>query len=724
MRKFIPRTLAILTAFLMTLSVVACQDRNSNSNTENNTLADGSVDTDNPEHKNNPIDGSMNTDSPVNDSVSVDNMDFVTLKNKDTQTNYNESECSVITLNGNSAKCSDSNVTIKGGRVTITAEGNYIVRGTLNDGQIIINAPKTEDVRLILDNVNIHCSDNAPIYVISADKTIITLATSSVNSISDGASYNYTDADKEEPNAAIFSKDDLSINGSGTLIVDANYNNGIGCKDDLKIVGAAITVTAVNNAIKGKDSVTVAGGNITAICGSNGIQASNDTDEGKGYIHITDGTFDITSEGDGIQAVGVILIEDGNFSILSGDGHGNGQVHSNAMGRWDFSFNEDGSDNGTSIKGIKSNSDICINGGTYNLDCADDTIHSNSNIYVNGGLLTLASGDDGIHADSTITVNKGSINITTSYEGIEAATITINDGDIEVTASDDGLNATNGSGGMMGGGGFGGGFDGDDIHGGGGMGGFGGGMHDGGGMGGFGDGFGIFGDNGMNGDSDVNHGNGVDHNSSIDMIAALSSDSANAAEVSIVINGGTLYVNASGDGIDSNNTITMNGGVVVVDGPTSNGDGALDYERAFYMNGGYLIATGSSGMACNISSDSTQCGAIVTVGGASAGETISVADSSGNVIMSYTPSKNWNALNISSPDIKTGETYYVYAGGSLSGATQNGHCFLGGTVTDSRQLASYEQTSIVYGNTGGFGGGGMGSGGGKGNGNKNKYNPQ
>lgn len=586
----------------------------------------------------------------------VDLSDFVTLKNKDLNTDFTESECSVITLNHTTAECSGSGVTTDGSRITVTAPGDYLVRGTLDDGQIIVNAQNTDDVRLIFDDVSITCSDNAPLYIVNADKVVLTLAAGSDNYVCDGSSYNNADG-TEEANAAIFSKDDLTINGSGSLTVDATFNNGIGCKDDLKLVGAAIHVNAVNDGIKGKDSVTVAGGSISVVCGGDGIQASNDTDEGKGYLHIIDGDFDIASQGDGLQAARNIYIENGTFSLLSGGGSANGSVRPNGMGRWDFSFNEDGSANDASIKGIKSDSEIRIDSGTFSLNCADDALHSNGGISLNGGSFALASGDDAIHADGSLTIADGEIKISASYEGIEAAQITVNGGEIELAASDDGLNASDGASLSM-----------DGMHGG--IGGF-------GGRGGFG----------------------------------------GSSACSITINGGTIYINASGDGIDSNGSVTMNGGTVVVDGPTDNGNAALDCD-AFYMNGGYLAAAGSSGMACNIASDSSQCGALIAVNGQTAQETVTVADSDGRIILSFTPAKSWNALNISTPDMKLDETYRIYSGGTVSGSSAVGSgCFIGGVILGGAELANFTQSATAYssgnmgGIHGGFGGGNGGFGG-------------
>lgn len=537
--------------------------------------------------------------------VSTDSSAFPSLDAKDTDTDFSESDACVITLNRNSAEFSGKGASADGSKITVSSAGSYIIKGTLDDGQLIVDV-KSGDVRLILDDARISCSYSCPIYVANADKVIITLAGENGSFLEDGSSYDSAYALNQEANAVIYSKDDLTINGNGALKISASFNNGITCNDDLIIAGGKINISAADNGIKSKEA-----------------------------LRIADGSLDITSDGDGIQAGGDLLIENGAVSVVSGGGSENGRLHSDGMGGWDFSFGQDGSENTASIKGIKSDSNIRIDGGSISLDCADDALHANGNIYINGGSFDISSGDDAIHADSSVTVSDGKINIENSYEGIEAAAITISGGQTALFASDDGLNAS---------------------------------------------------------------GSGL-----------------SASDITITINGGNLYINASGDGIDSNGSVTMNGGTVIVDGPSDNGNGALDYETAFYMNGGYLAAAGSNGMACNISSESKQCGALIVVNAASAKETVTLADSDGNVLISFTPSKNWNALNFSTPDMKTGETYFIYSGGTLTDSSELcSGCLTGGTVSGGTELASFTQSETAYssngmggmhGGPGGFGGG-------------------
>ena len=353
----------------------------------------------------------------------------------DLDSSLSSADMSYIILEGNSITLNGDGAVVDGNQIAITSAGTYSISGTLDDGQIRVNTKDKETVKLILNGVNITCSNSSPIYVKNAKKTVITLADSTNNFVTDGDSYLVEDSfieDSEsiEPNAAVFSKDDLTINGNGSLTVNANYNNGIQSKDDLKITGGDITVNAVNDGIKGRDSIAVKDMNITVNAGADGMQSNNDKDSEKGYISIESGTINITAGEDGIQAVTSLIISGGNITISSG---GSSVNSSSSSG---------------SAKGLKAAVDITIEGGTINIDSSDDSIHSNDSLTINGGNIILASGDDGIHSDSTLEINGGDISITKCYEGIDSEVITINDGNIHLVASDDGMNSAVGNGGF------------------------------------------------------------------------------------------------------------------------------------------------------------------------------------------------------------------------------------------------------------------------------------
>ncbi|MBN2074293.1 MAG: carbohydrate-binding domain-containing protein [Dehalococcoidales bacterium] len=340
-----------------------------------------------------------------------------------------------------------SGVRVDGNKLAITSAGTYSLSGALEDGQIVVKAEDTESVKLILNGVNITCSKGAPVYIYNAGNTVIILANGTENYITDGDSYIFADSTSDEPNAAIFSKDDLTIGGSGSLTVNANYYNGIQSKDNLMITGGTITVNAVNDGIRGRDSIIVRDANLTVKAGADGIQSNNTGSINKGYVSIESGDINITAGEDGIQAATNIVIGGGDITIFSGGGSANNsKTVQEDWWNWGKKNDTDSSAANTSAKALKAAVNITIEGGTINIDSSDDAIHSNDSLTISGGDIRLTSGDDGLHSDSTITINGGNIIIAESYEGIDSANITINDGNIHLVSRDDGINAASGDG--------------------------------------------------------------------------------------------------------------------------------------------------------------------------------------------------------------------------------------------------------------------------------------
>lgn len=342
-----------------------------------------------------------------------------------------------ITLDGSTITASGSGVVINGSTATIASAGTYRLSGTLNDGQITVNSEAEAPIRLILDGVNISNSSSAAINIEAADKVIIILAEGSQNTLTDASNYVYPSADVDEPNAALFSKDDLTIYGSGELTVNGNFNDAIGSKDGLVIRDANITVNALDDGIRGKDYLVVENSTLIITPGGDGLKSDNDDVDALGTIQITQSNVTILAEGDGISAEGQVEINSGTLNITTGGGSS-------------VPLSDD-----SSVKGVKGTSSLLINGGTLTLDTADDSLHSNGSITINGGTLTLASGDDGIHADVSLEINDGTIDISTCYEGLESNIITINGAEIHILASDDGINGSSGSGSTQGGAQFG-----------------------------------------------------------------------------------------------------------------------------------------------------------------------------------------------------------------------------------------------------------------------------
>lgn len=557
----------------------------------------------------------------------------------------------IITLNGDSINVDGSGVDVAGNIATITAAGTYRVSGTLNNGQLLVDSTAEEKITLLLDGADITSTTSAPVYVINAAKVVIELVQDSVNTLTDGATYMFSDPEKEEPNATLFSNDDLTIKGTGSLTINANYNNGIASDDDLKITGGLITVNAVHDGIKGKSSVSIKDAAITINAGGDGIQSTNAEDTEKGTITIEGGILYITSALDGIQAASTLIINAGDVHIMAGGGSVNGISHVENWGDrgGGQNFQPDNvtvADDTASMKGLKAGTAILISGGTITIDSADDTLNSNESILIQDGMLSLTAGDDGLHADTSITINGGVLDIIQSYEGIESALITINGGNLHIIASDDGINVAGGN-------------DGSAI-------------------------------NGRPGQGQFTAG----------------------GDYFLYINDGYIYIDAAGDGLDSNGSVEMNGGTVLVNGPTSNGNGALDYMGTFNINAGFLVAVGSSGMAQAPSALSTQYSVMVNFTSmAPAGSLIHFETTDGDPILTFVPAKEYQSVLISTPDITNGSTLLLYYGGTSTGSLQDG-LYTGGTYTPGNQITSLDITSVVTG--AGSGGGMMPGGGGRG----------
>lgn len=568
---------------------------------------------------NNSADSS--TQAVVGESVTdYTNAEAVTLlsygdvfTDRDLSGEYEEAECVKILLNGSSASCDSDTVQINGGTVTIAEEGTYLLEGTLTEGMVIVDAEDTAKVQLVLNGVEISNSSNAAIYVKQADKVFVTLAEGTQNILT---SSGYTSIDDNNIDACIFSKCDLTVNGTGSLTVKAEEGHGIVSKDDLKVTGGNLTITAEKHGLSGKDSVCVAEGVLTVSSGKDGIHSENADDTEKGYVYLAGGTLTLSAEGDGISAGSILQVDGGSFNITTGGGSANTVT----------ATDEDGS--AVSTKGIKAEGQLVVNDGSFVIDSQDDSLHSNSGLTVNGGTLQLASGDDGIHAGEKAAVAGGSIRISMCYEGIEGNAVEISGGYINLYATDDGINAAGGNDES----GFGGRFGKDS--------------------------FGTVGDT--------------------------------ASEHTILVSGGEVFINADGDGIDANGSITMTGGEVYVSGPSNGGNGALDYDGTGRITGGTIIALGNAQMAMNFNDASTQGSILITTSTCQAGTEVVLKDSDGKELLSFTAEKSFDSVVVSCPELVQGGTYTVSIGGEDTTVTLD---------------------SLIYGSGSGMGGFGGGRGG-------------
>lgn len=437
---------------------------------------------------------------------------------------------SKISLSDDRITSEDSTVTVKDHVVTITQAGTYVLAGKLTDGRLVVDADKDAEVTLILNGVDITCSDYACLRVEQAGMVTIQLADGTENELTDGSSYTLVDED-DGTDGVIFSKDDLKLEGSGTLYVTGNYGHGIVGKDTLE-----------------------------------------------------------------------------------------------------------------------------INGGTYIIQAKEDGINANDAITINDGILHISAGDDGIHVDEVLTVNDGAITVAESYEGLEGHQVIINGGDIDITTSDDGINSNSGENGSQSG-------DRtdmptdmtppedmedrtdmltdmtppDDM-----------------------------GDRAdapedmtppedMEDRSDMTPPGGMGGGMGIDM---------DADEDSLLqINGGTILVNAGGDGLDSNGILEMTGGTVYVSGAANNGDGALDYGIKATISGGTILAAGYQGMEAGFDNASEQYSRIYHTPELQDADTkVAIYDADGSEILSWTVPKEFNSIVISAPEIKEDGTYTIKVG--------------------------------------------------------------
>lgn len=520
--------------------------------------------------------------------------------------------------------------------ITIDKEGVYRLSGTMTNGQVIVDAEKTDKIQLILDGVNIQCNSSAAIYVKEADKVFITLAPNSKNTLTVSGDY---ESDDNNIDAVLFSKSDITLNGEGSLTVNTEYGNGITSKDDLVIASGNYIISSGEHGLEANDSVRIADGTLNITSGKDGIHGENAEDSSLGFVYIANGDFLINSVTDGISASGILQIVDGNFDITSGGGSqnasttrieevppnmGNGE-HFNPPNskmqegkqpprKQDFEKPKESPDGisgatisttreaatstateeTTSAKGIKSAGNLIIINGDFHLDASDDSLHSNTNVHIDGGVFEIASGDDGIHADAQVLISSGSINITKSYEGIEGQSIEIQGGTIQLVASDDGFNSAG----------------------------------------------------------------GVDQS---EMGGPTAKDGFHADEnCYIKIAGGNIHINASGDGVDSNGNLIVTGGETFVSGPTNNGNGAIDYNGTAQITGGIFVASGSSGMAQNFGDSSTQGSILVNTETAQAAKSsIILKDKDGNILLTYIPENEYSSVVVSSAEVKKGENYTI-----------------------------------------------------------------
>ena len=654
----IRRAAALLSlAFVLASSLSACKSGNTDSSADGRVTAPTTV----------MINGSVVEPTTGNAAITAEPETAPEEVMADTPTigTYEPTSETVISL-GETVTVSGSGAHAEGSVVTVTHAGTYLISGTLNGGQIVVDTADESKVTLILNGVSMACATGPALYIQSAPKKVVLYtAEGSVNILSDGADYVVPDEEQVEgevyPNACIYSCEDLDLEGSGELHITGNADKGINTKDDLKIKSGTLVITSAGVGIRANDSLTVSGGTVTVNAGGDGIKTANTDVEGKGFLTVEGGSLYITAKGDGLSAATDLTVSGGNLVLTTTDtdgevleeSSGNPTENTGGMGGnrpGGMGGGRPGGPGGMpgessadkaaiSAKGLKATENLTVSGGKITIVSQDDGVHSDGDVLISNGSLHIRAADDGIHAEKELTISGGVLTVAQSYEGLEALHINVLGGTNRITASDDGANATNGEGGGFGGG-----------------------------PGGF-----------PGGGTRPRNG-------------GTTATEASENTPLLKFTGGYTIFNAGGDGIDSNGNIDITGGTVIVYGPTDSMNGPIDSGDGNYgvtISGGLLLAVGSSGMAETAENNGQAVlAASWRSGGLPAGETIGIVDENGKVLAAFELPKAIQSIVFSCTDLVSGQTYSIVGGGTTTADIVDG-------VIDPTTYTGYESMGEI-----------------------------
>ena len=325
----------------------------------------------------------------VTDGDAEGSSDSAFFTQNDRDGSWNSLTATQIRLSGDQATVSGGGAYVYGGDVVIAQSGRYVVSGTLDEGRLRVNAENNSKVWIMLNGVEINCSDDAAFRIEQADKVFLTLAEGTENSLTSGAEYS-ENALADNTGGAIYAHDDLTINGSGSLRVTAGYKHGIDANDELVITGGSISIEAPGDGLHVNEGLRIENAVLTIKAGDEGAHVQGT----EALLYIASGSLSIDSTG----------------------------------------------------AGLKSVCDLRIDGGTIQVKSAADGIHSEGTLTIADGDISISAGDDGVHAEKSVAISGGKLLISECYEGIEALTIDVSGGEIEIYPSDDGMNANGGSG--------------------------------------------------------------------------------------------------------------------------------------------------------------------------------------------------------------------------------------------------------------------------------------
>lgn len=565
---------------------------------------------------------------------------------------YNENQASSITL-GEEIEISGSGLSLSDSVVTISSPGTYIVTGETDMGKIVVDCASKGDVKIVLRNVTME-SDTGPVITVSnASTTYIIAEDTNVLTVSG--------SDEDEEDSAIMAHDDLVIAGDGTLEITSE-GDGIHANDTCVIEEVTLTIDAESDGLDVNDALTISDSNMNVVSGEDAIKLG-DSDT-VGTITVTDSSLDLTSGDEGMDSTGEITLNNVILTILAGGGYEESTRHT-SMGGFDVGeMPEMNDENRPEMPENGQMQEPPSNGGnteapsdmgqmeppegdfdgempmmfdesTEEDESSEESvakgIKSDADISITNCTITIDAQDDAIHSNGSITIDGNTLTLSSGDDGIHSdATLTVNSGTITVEHSYEGLEAC-------------------DL---------------------------IINDGTVSVTSDDDGINTTNPNATGD---EFSDDGS-----MFTMNGGSLTVDAGGDGIDMNGSGEMNGGTVTVYGPTMSADGALDYNGTFTVNGGTLLAGGASGMVQMPSASEN-----VYVLSFDASSDITVKDSEGNAVLTYSSEKSFGNLVIASDTLKGNETYTIEQDGEVIQ-----------TVTLSEQVTNLS-TQMSFPNNGG-----------------------
>lgn len=524
--------------------------------------------------------------------------------------NYNPEN--IIEIKDEQLNTSEENATLinldeyKEDKLVINESGVYVLSGNYN-GEIEVGSCNDEEVRIILNSVNIQTKESSLNPAILFKKTsalrILTIKDNTINTLKDNVGNVGDDA---EESIISSKKSSLTINGKGTLNLEAVGENssGIKVKKELTIIDTSININADKNGIKADDKIITQGALISINALNDGVKTDKEPESEEealefassmeeGYIYIKNSSIDIISGDDGIAANNAMYIDnltDNHINIVTNNGAPSSITESssdNADGKaikvGGITYTDE-NDNETDYSATyENNYSLIIKGGTFNLNSNDDAISSKGNLFILGGIYDISSGDDAIHAEYLTSISEGTIKINKCYEGIEGASVEIRGGNINIKSVDDGINAAN---------------------------------------------------------SDLTH-----------------------YDYYIYISGGNICVDAEGDGVDSNGWIKMEGGNLTIYGPTKQDNGSLDSETGVLVTGGNLIAIGPTGMVETPVKNSTQCYISINLPSSQSADTpIKLYDEDENELLNITPQKKYQSVILSLYEFNLNDTYIVEIG--------------------------------------------------------------